>query len=72
MAADIAAGKPLGDAPRARWLHDAASAVLDAVAEEARKFNEANPDDLISAQDVGDAISNALHRLTVYVGGDDV
>lgn len=71
MADALARGEDLPESPRSRWLFDTASAILECTANCAKEFNDANPDDLISAQDIGDAVATALERIVMHVGGED-
>lgn len=62
MAAALAQGRdPQG--PRARWLEATSRRVLAVLEEQAVAFNAAQPDDLISVQDFGDALATALAAL---------
>lgn len=62
LAADLAAGVE-ATGTRATWLHDTSLAIIALLGEEALEFNKANPDDLISASDLVDALATAIQTI---------
>jgi hypothetical protein len=57
----MANGAPVSG-PRVDWLLSAAGRINEVLMEEAEKFNDANPDDMASAQDLYDVVINVLAR----------
>lgn len=56
--------------PRAVWLAETADAVIKTLSERAVSFNEENLDDLISANDLGDALITAIRWLQAAGNSD--